>query len=161
MIPASCLMKPFCLLLPLLLAGCSQLPRLSGLSTEADPNVVFALGSREGFQSPLLAPLKPACPALEFRGESFALTGAHKKTLAGLLRTFQQEPGARCLVAGYSQPGLPEDYARSLSERRAQAVRQHLIESGIEATSLQTVGYGFDSAPSAPTSGVVVIYRQP
>ena len=60
MIPASCLMKPFCLLLPLLLAGCSQLPRLSGLSTEADPNVVFALGSREGFQSPLLAPLKPA-----------------------------------------------------------------------------------------------------
>ena len=34
---------------------------------------------------------------------------------------------------------------------------QHLIESGVEAASLQTVGYGFDSSPA---SGVVVIYQQ-
>jgi outer membrane protein OmpA-like peptidoglycan-associated protein len=63
----------------------------------------------------------------------------------------------RYLIAGYSQPELPEDYARSLSERRAQAVRQTLIECGVDASHLQTVGFGHDNAP---TANIVVIYQQ-
>jgi hypothetical protein len=40
------------------------------------------------------------------------------------------------------------------------AVRQRLIELGLEASHLQTVGFGNDCAPSAPSSDVVVIYGQ-
>ncbi len=135
------------------LPACKSLP---GLSREQEAEVVFALGPRDGFTSPLSGALKPACSALEFAGEKFALTGAHKKTLAVLVADWSKDK-PRYLIAGYSQPGLPDDFARSLSERRAQAVRQYLIESGVEAANMQTVGYGFDSSP---TSSVVVIYRQ-
>ncbi len=144
------------LLLTLLLPACGLLPKLSG---EQEPTVVFALGSRDGFQSPLQSALKPACPALEFSGAAYNLNGAHKKALAALSTDWGKEK-PKYLISGYTPPGLPEDFARSLSERRAQAVRQHLIESGVEAASLQTVGFGFDSSPSSPTSSVVVIYRQ-
>lgn len=138
------------------LCSCSTVP---SLFQENEADIVFALGTRDGFVSPMTASLKPACPALEFSGNSFSLTGAHRKELEEVASAWA-EGKPRYLIAGYTQPGLPEDYARSLSERRAQAVRQILIESGVEATHLQTVGFGHDSAPSGPTTGVVVIYKQ-
>jgi outer membrane protein OmpA-like peptidoglycan-associated protein len=154
-------MKPlffsfFLAAITLVLPACQSLP---SAAKESDASVVFALGSREGFSSPLLEGLKPACPALNFTEEDFALTGAHQKILSGLAADWSVDK-PRYLIAGYAPPGLPEDFARSLSERRAQAVRQFLIESGIEAAKLQTVGFGFDSSPNSPTSSVVVIYRQ-
>ena len=138
------------------LSSCSQLP---GLHSEPGAEVVYALGSRDGFTSPLAGALKPACSALEFTGISFVLTGVHRRHLAPLAA----DPAIkkdRYLIAGYAPPGLPEDFARALSERRAQAARQYLIERGVEAARLQTVGFGFDSAPNAPGANVVVVYRQ-
>lgn len=146
-------------LLPMVLTCCQGLPGLASLAAQKEPAVVYALGGREGFRSPLEGALKPACPALEFSGTEFNLSGGHHKVLKALA-TEWREGKAKFLIAGYTPPGLPEDYARSLSERRAQAVRQFLIESGVEAANVQTVGFGFDSSPSSPTSGVVVIYRQ-
>jgi hypothetical protein len=150
------LVTQFWLVLLTALPACKNLPSLSG-GQKAD--IVFALGSRNGFSSPLTQTLKPACPALEFQGLGFALNGAHQRTLSALAKDWSMDK-KRYLIAGYSPSGLPEDFARTLSERRAQAVRQHLIENGIEAASMQTVGYGSDSSPNSPTSSVVVIYRQ-
>jgi OmpA family len=139
-----------------LLPSCQHLP---SLNSEPTAEVVYALGTRDGFTSPLESALKPACAALEFTGSSYQLTGLHRR----LLMPLAAEPSKtkdRYLIAGYAPPGLPEDFARSLSERRAQAARQYLIESGVEAARLQTVGFGFDSAPNAPGANVVVVYRQ-
>ncbi len=156
-------MKPHWLLIPtlaLLLVSCQGLALPDKLRAQAEPTIVYALGEREGFRSPLEAGnLRPACPALEFASGDYTPSGAQRKILEGLAAAWSAEK-PRYLIAGYSQPGLPEDYARSLSERRAQAVRQILIEAGVEASSLQTVGFGQDSAPSAPTPGGVVIYQQ-
>jgi len=138
------------------LCSCTSVP---SPFQEREADIVFALGAREGFKSPMGNSLKPACPALEFLGTSFALTGAHRKVLTELAAEWKQEK-PRYLIAGYTPPNFPEDYARSLSERRAQAVRQAMIEKGVEAVNLQTVGFGHDSAPSGPTTGVVVIYKQ-
>jgi len=139
-----------------LLTQCSHFP---GFHAEPVPEVVYALGSRDGFTSPLSVALKPACSALEFTGVSFDLTGVHRRQLAPLA-TDPVTAKDRYLIAGYAPPGLPEDFARALSERRAQAARQYLIESGVEAVQLQTVGFGFDSAPNAPGANVVVVYHQ-
>jgi outer membrane protein OmpA-like peptidoglycan-associated protein len=139
-----------------LLPSCSTLP-VSKQSEETA--IVYALGSREGFSSPLNKSLRPACSALEFKSDSFSLTGGHHKVLSSLVNEREKQK-SKFLVAGYTQPGLPEDYARSLSERRAQAVRQYLIENGIEAADLQTAGFGYDGSPNSPTSNVVVVYRQ-
>ncbi len=153
------LMRLSSVLLLLAAPSCTMMSRLPGMAAEQQPSVVFALGTRDGFQSPLQGALKPACPALDFPGEGYALTGGHRKSLATLAADWSSSK-PKYLIAGYVAAGLPEDFARSLTERRAQAVRQQLIESGIEASHLQTVGFGFDSSPSSPTSSVVVIYQQ-
>lgn len=140
-----------------LLTQCTSVPTVF---QEKEAEIVFALGARDGFSSPMTTALKPACPALEFHRDRYTLTGGHKKALQGLAQTWHSAK-PRFLVAGYTSPELPAGYARSLSERRAQAARQYLIESGVEAASIQTVGFGHDSSPSGPGTNVVVVYLQP
>lgn len=120
--------------------------------------VVYALGSREGFTSPIAENLTPACPALSFIGDSHTISGRHLISLRKVADQSKQDK-TRLLIAGYTSPKLPQDYARSISERRAQDVRQQLIEMGVEAGSIQTLGLGNDFSPSGPSSDVVVIYH--
>ncbi len=136
-----------------LAAGCAGLPLLPESTA-----VVYALGSRDGFPSPLDRQLTPACPALAFNGDDYATSGRHHLSLLKLSETAKSS-SERYLIVGYTSPGLPEDHARALSERRAQAVRQSLIEMGVEAARMQTVGLGHDFSPSGPASDVVVIYH--
>ncbi len=144
----------------LLLASCSSITMPSFLRSPASEAVVYALGPREGYTSPLNGSLKPACPALVFDNADFQLTAAHQQALHSLAQEMSTNKKARLLIAGYTRPNLPPDHARSLSERRALAVRQRLIELGLEAANVQTVGFGNDFSPSGPSSDVVVIYRQ-
>lgn len=143
-----------------LLTSCGSIPVPNFFRNPAAEAVVYALGTRDGYTSPLNGSLKPACPALEFDDEGFQPTEAHERSIRGVAREMEQNKKATLLIAGYAPPSLPQDHARSLSERRALAVRQRLIELGIEAANLQTVGYGNDFSPSGPSSAVVVIYRQ-
>jgi hypothetical protein len=140
-----------------LLSSCSSVTFLTQPASEA---IVYALGPREGHTSPLGANLKPACPALVFDGDGFKLSDAHEGAIRGVVTELGSNKKTRLLIAGYAQPDLPHDHARSLSERRAQAVRQRLIELELDPSKIQTVGFGNDFSPSGPSSGVVVIYRQ-
>ncbi len=143
-----------------LLASCGSLPKFSFFKNPADEAVVYALASREGVSSPLNGTLKPACPALPFDGGSIHLTSTHEHAVQSLVKDFKQQPKARLLIVGYTQPNLPHDHARAISDRRSLAVRQRLIELGMEPANLQTVGFGNDFAPTGPSSDVVVIYKQ-
>jgi outer membrane protein OmpA-like peptidoglycan-associated protein len=148
--------KMLCLISPLALVSCDSLPFME----KTGPDVVYALGDRDAFASPLQSPLKPAGAALEFDDESFDLSAGHIRILDQLAEKVAAGKG-RYLIAGYTPPSLPSDYARAISERRAQAVRQHLIEHGVDATRMQTVGFGQDAGPAGPGSHVVVIYEEP
>jgi len=143
----------------LLLASCSGGP-FAFLGSSSSEAVVYALGPREGHTSPLSASLTAACPALVFSGGGFELSNAHEHAVRSVYQEVKDNKKARLLIAGYAPPNLPHDHARSLSERRAQAVRQRFIELGMEAVGIQTVGFGNDFSPSGPSSDVVVIYRQ-
>ena len=57
-------------------------------------------------------------------------------------------PEARIEVAGHTDSTGADAYNQDLSRRRAQTVRQYLIEKGIVATRLTATGYG-ESAPVA------------
>lgn len=144
--------------LPLAALTCLLLGSCSGLPLGSDTAVVYALGDREGFASPLTRDLTPACPALTFPGDEYTTSGRHRLGLVTFSET-ARTTSDRYLIAGYTAPGLPEDHARALSERRAQAVRQILIEMGIDAARMQTLGLGNDFAPSGPSTDVVVIYQ--
>lgn len=142
------------------LTSCGSIPMPSFLRNPAAEAVVYALGPRDGFTSPLGATLKPACQALVFDDDAFRLTETHEHAVRSVAKEMLPDKKSRLLIAGYAPPSLPEDHARALSDRRALAVRQRLIELGLEAANLQTVGFGNDFSPSGPSSGVVVIYRQ-
>lgn len=145
----------------LTLASCGSIPMPAFLRNPADEAVVYALGPRESYTSPLNGSLTPACPALHFDDDGgFEITETHAQRIRAVAKEMEKDKKATVLIVGYAPPQLPQDHARSLSERRALAVRQRLIESGVEAANLQTVGYGNDFSPSGPSSGVVVIYRQ-
>lgn len=146
------------LLLPLAagLTGCT-----ATLPPGGETTVLHALGPREGFISPLVQPLRPACPALVFSGTSYTLSSSHERLLRDFATSLPADGGgARHLIVGQTPVDLPGSHARSLSERRAQAVRRFLIDQGLPAEHLQTLGLGHDAAPAGHTGNSVVIYRQ-
>lgn len=141
----------------LLLAACSSLTKTSD---ENDASVIYALPPAAGFTSPLAGSQTPACPALEFRGSSLQLDETHQRILAEFRATAEKSPSVRYLIVGYAPPDLTEDHARSLSQRRALGVRQHLIEAGLDPARFQCIGLGNDFASSQPARHVVLIFRQ-
>ncbi len=139
----------------LALASCSLLP------ANKDASVIYALGKRDEYTSPLLSSLKTACPALDFERESITLDAQHDPALKQLVSDWEKDPKSRFIIVAYCPPGIPEDHARSLTDRRALGVRQHLIELGLDGNNMQTLGLGNDFAPTSPATHVVVIYKQP
>ena len=141
----------------LLLVSCSSLTKTSD---ENDASVIYALPPAAGFTSPLASSQTPACPALEFRGSSLQLDETHQRILAEFRATAEKSPSVRYLIVGYAPPDLTEDHARSLSQRRALGVRQHLIEAGLDPARFQCIGLGNDFVRSQPARHVVLIFRQ-
>ena len=142
------------------LTDCAQVTGLNLFESKDETAVVYALGSREGFTSPLNASLKPVIPAFEFADSRIELSVAQIRALDELAAAWEKDHSIRYLIVGYSPPNLPEDHARSLSERRALGVRQHLIEQGVESVKIQALGLGNDFARTSPTSHIVVIHQQ-
>lgn len=127
-------------------------------SSLMEGQVVYALGSREKFPSPLARALRPACPSLAFAAGAFRPGPAHERSLQSVAAAWEKARQP-LVIAGYASPGLPPDHARALAERRALAVRQRLIELGVEPADLQTAGFGNDFPHTGPTSDVVVVYH--
>ncbi len=147
------------LLASVLLCACSQWPSMPFAKGD-DASVVYALGSREGFNSPLNGSLRLACPAFEFDGSQIALSEEHERELVKLAEEWKKNESIRYLIAGYTPPDLPEDHARTLSERRTLGLRQRLIELGVEGARIQTLGLGNDFYQTSPATHVALIYRQ-
>ena len=51
-------------------------------------------------------------------------------------------PDASIVIEGYASSDGSEGYNMKLSERRATSVKEYLVENGIDANRLNTVGYG-------------------
>jgi peptidoglycan-associated lipoprotein len=57
----------------------------------------------------------------------------------------------RLIIAGFTDERGTQEYNRGLGERRAQAVRQALIDAGIASDRIQTVSFGSEM-PADPAS---------
>lgn len=71
-------------------------------------------------------------------------------TLEEIGTMLRDHPDLRISIVGHTDSDGEEAFNQELSERRAAAVKRHLVETfGIDASRLETAGYG-ESVPAAP-----------
>lgn len=77
-----------------------------------------------------------------------------------LVNYLKANPSANASVIGYSDEIGNTDYNKSLSEKRAQNVKQILVDSGISASRLTVVGNGEDTSVSKVSKNARNIVRR-
>ena len=105
------------------------------------------------------APILPATPApvvlptvLFKTGQPELLPGSGP-ALSQLAAELKARPGLQLRIAGHADKVGEPDKNQILSEQRAEAVRNFLVQAGIAAERLSTVGYG-DTRPRYPSPDV-------
>lgn len=86
---------------------------------------------------------------IDLRGVNFAnnsakLTGASSHVLDDMARTLKRYPDLKVEVAGHTDSNGARSYNVSLSQKRAESVRQYLVSQGVAASNLSAHGYGPD-----------------
>ncbi len=109
----------------------------------APPKVIYALSPQKDLPSPLANQLTPNGAPIAFSPNRFLLSHRQLAALRTQAESWQSDTPT-LLVLGFARRGLPSSYARVLSQRRAEAVRQALIDQGIDAAKVHTAGYGHD-----------------
>lgn len=81
---------------------------------------------------------------IQFEVISSVITASGKEELQKAVVFFKENPNANALIAGHTDTDGDPDGNRRLSQRRADAVRQFLIDAGIDGDRLQAEGFGED-----------------
>jgi len=134
------------------LSSCSLLHHDSDAS-----HVIYALPARQAASSPLVQPMTGIGKPFIFTHDRFVLTDQQTAILAKSAPQWAKDK-IRLLIIGFAKRDLPPGYARVLAHRRAESVRQALIEQGLDAANLHSTGYGND-IPSLSLEDSVVIYQ--
>jgi outer membrane protein OmpA-like peptidoglycan-associated protein len=92
--------------------------------------------------SPLTAGSVIALRNIFFNTASYELLSASNTELDKLLRLLRSNPSLRIELGGHTDNVGNDAANQKLSEQRASAVRDHLIEQGIEASRITAKGYG-------------------
>ncbi|MGC3874119.1 OmpA family protein [Halomonas sp. GXIMD04776] len=77
-----------------------------------------------------------------FDFDSSELTGAARQALNDASAVMREYPETRITVAGHTDSSGAEDYNQRLSQRRADAVGNYLMQGGVARQRLNIVGYG-------------------
>ncbi|MEJ2547278.1 MAG: OmpA family protein [Gemmatimonadota bacterium] len=83
-----------------------------------------------------------ASRVVEFEFDSDALTAQGRNTVGEVAATLASLPGLRVEIAGHTDSVGEDDFNMDLSQKRAEAVRNYLVELGLERGRFETVGFG-------------------
>lgn len=86
-----------------------------------------------------------------FGFDSFGVSSAEMPKAQQIATALRDNPANRLIIAGFTDERGTQEYNRGLGERRAQAVRQVLIDAGIAPDRIQTVSFGSEM-PADPAS---------
>lgn len=81
---------------------------------------------------------------IQFKVISAIITDEGKTELQKAVTYFTENPDAEALIAGHTDTDGEAEANRRLSQRRAEAVRQFLIDAGIDGDRLDSEGFGED-----------------
>ncbi len=72
----------------------------------------------------------------------YSLRPAAREKLAKVAGIISGHPGLRLDVEGYTDSVGGDDYNQKLSEQRGEAVRNYLVQQGVENSSVTSRGFG-------------------
>lgn len=87
-------------------------------------------------------------PGLNFGSDSADIDPRYHSELDDVARVLRSNPGLRVRIDGHTDASGSEEYNTRLSERRAEAVRDYLVDTGIGADRVEAAGLG-ESQPIA------------
>ncbi len=88
-------------------------------------------------------------PSVFFSFNSVTVTDANYFRLAAVANTLKSNPDVNVVLTGYTDASGPEDYNKTLGQRRADEVKQELVQVfGIDASRIETTSSG-ESNPLA------------
>src|SRR4030042_3717674 len=130
---------------------------------KAEEPVVILLSEPKVEEKVKVAAAEPKIIVLAFEDVHFdfdksTLTPEAQAILKRNIQMLKDNPNAKIRIAGYTSASGTEDYNQKLSERRAKAVQEYLINEGIITPDrLSTIGYG-ESYPAAYEAAPKEIY---
>ncbi len=86
--------------------------------------------------------VEEALKTVYFDYDSSVLREDARRTLDQNVAWLKANPGVRIQIEGHCDERGTEEYNLALGQRRADAVKQYLIKSGIEESRLFTISYG-------------------
>ena len=103
--------------------------------------------------APVAEPVKIVLEDIHFDFDKATLTKEAREILARDIATLKENPGVKVQIEGHTCAHGPEDYNMALGERRANAVKEYLVNQGIAADRMTTISYGETrlAMPEIPT----------
>jgi OOP family OmpA-OmpF porin len=132
-------------------------PNLVG-NTYSNNNISAMLSLQMRFGAPTVAPPPPAAPVAQsnsymvfFDWDRSNLSAQAMSTIQQAANAYKTKGNARIVATGHADKSGPENYNMALSLRRANAVKDALVQNGVPATAISVVGRG-ESQPLVPTA---------
>lgn len=79
---------------------------------------------------------------VQFEHDSMKLTDQAREEIEPIIEFSASQPVSKIIVEGYTDSRGDYDYNKNLSKSRAEIVKKYLVENGIPATKIETVGRG-------------------
>lgn len=84
---------------------------------------------------------------VHFEFDQATLTNEARTSLQRSVAALKENPNTELRIAGYTSSAGSAQHNQALSERRAVAIKNYLVEQGVSARRLSTIGYG-DTRPA-------------
>ncbi len=107
-------------------------PPMSGVKIEALPKSEFVAGLTLG----------GILHGVEFREGTATLTPESVSHLKRVREQLLRFPQVRLVIMGHTDDSKPEDESKALTQKQAEAVAKYLVSTGINASRLQSQGFG-------------------
>ncbi|MBL9115172.1 MAG: OmpA family protein [Verrucomicrobiaceae bacterium] len=117
------------------------------------PKVIHALSDQGSLPNPLASAPSQILLEVPFPRDQFFVSSAQRTRIEKRAEEWKAS-GSRLILAGFASADGPPDHARSVSQRRAEAVRTILVDAGLDSGLLHAAGYGSD-IPSMSSKDVV------
>ncbi len=113
----------------LLLSACSSSNKKVGMGSDAETSLIADFEKNVGDR-------------VFFAFDSSSLSNEAKEQLAKEVTWLKNHPKVKVTVEGHADERGTRDYNVALGERRAEAVKNFLVNHGVDAASLETISYG-------------------